>query len=87
MKIKLIRSVLIMLLGSTLSLIIYLYTKGFWQDFLRSNIFWTIFMPIFIASGILLRGPEDLKISLFGKILLSILILIWFFAIITLFIK
>lgn len=84
---KLMRSGLIILSGFALSSVIYLCSKGYWQDFLHSNIFWTIFMPIFIVGGVLLRSPEDLKIGLFGKILLAILGLIWIFAITTLFIK
>lgn len=87
MKIKLMKSALIILFGFVLSSIIYFSNKGYWQDFLHSNIFWTIFMPIFIVGGVLLRSPEDLKIGLFGKILLAILGLIWIFAITTLFIK
>jgi hypothetical protein len=84
---KYIKSFLIVLSGFSVAVIIYLFINGYWSSFISSDVFWTIFMPMLIIGMILLRKKEDLKMGLFGKILLGVLAVFWIMAVLSLFSK
>lgn len=73
--------IILMVLGFLMSAILFLILgRGDISDFFRTDFFWIIGMPI-ICVGLVIYtiaiNKKELKIGLFSKILLFILILIW----------
>lgn len=79
----------ITLIGLVLSLILYYFLDiDNSLGFLHSSIFWIIGMPVMCFGAILFSfSRKELKIGLFAKILLSLIILFWFVGVISLFIR
>lgn len=73
--------IILMVLGLLISAILFLtLDRGNISDFFHTEIFWIIGMPIIcvgLAIYTIAINKKELKIGLFSKILLSILILIW----------